>query len=127
MKHYTNLYLYRPENAKELFNLRHASLRNAIERIFGVCKRKFKILGSVGEFSIDTQVHLVLGLVGLYNFIRSKEGIQDESIEEAQTQDEASDVEPVSHTISSKAMEKKRDKLAQDMWTDYCIYIGRDH
>ncbi|KAG6500712.1 hypothetical protein ZIOFF_040562 [Zingiber officinale] len=24
-----------PENAKELFNLRHASLRNAIERIFG--------------------------------------------------------------------------------------------
>lgn len=25
----------KPENVKELFNLRHASLRNAVERIFG--------------------------------------------------------------------------------------------
>ena len=29
------------ENSKELFNLRHASLRNAIERIFGILKRKY--------------------------------------------------------------------------------------
>ena len=29
----------KPENAKELFNLRHSSLRNVIERIFGVLKR----------------------------------------------------------------------------------------
>ncbi|KAK9058168.1 hypothetical protein SSX86_023008 [Deinandra increscens subsp. villosa] len=28
-----------PENSKELFNLRHASLRNAIERAFGVLKK----------------------------------------------------------------------------------------
>jgi hypothetical protein len=54
----------------------------------------------------------VLGLVGLYNFIRLKEGIQDKSIEEAQTQDEASDIEPASYVISSKTIERKRDKLA---------------
>jgi hypothetical protein len=29
----------KPENVKELFNLRHSSLRNVIERIFGVLKR----------------------------------------------------------------------------------------
>jgi hypothetical protein len=34
----------KPENSKELFNLRHASLRNVIERIFGVVKRKYQIL-----------------------------------------------------------------------------------
>ena len=28
-----------PQNHKELFNLRHASLRNAIERTFGVLKK----------------------------------------------------------------------------------------
>lgn len=28
----------KPKNAKELFNLRHASIRNVIERIFGVLK-----------------------------------------------------------------------------------------
>ena len=31
----------KPENYRELFNLRHASLRNVIERIFGVLKRKY--------------------------------------------------------------------------------------
>jgi len=42
-----------PRNAKELFNLRMPLFGNAIERIFGVCERKFKILGSVGEFSLS--------------------------------------------------------------------------
>ncbi|KAG6498554.1 hypothetical protein ZIOFF_038274 [Zingiber officinale] len=33
-------------NAKELFNLRHASLRNVIERAFGVLKKRFPIIAS---------------------------------------------------------------------------------
>jgi hypothetical protein len=52
------------------------SLRNVIERIFGVVKRKFKILAQVAEYSIDTQVDLVLALCGLYNFIRQHEDIK---------------------------------------------------
>jgi hypothetical protein len=68
----------------------------------------------------------VLGFVSLYNFIRLKEGIQDKSIKEAQTQDETNNIEPALYIISSKTIEKKRDKLAQDIWTDYCIYIRRD-
>ena len=39
----------RPETAKELFNLRHAALRNVIERIFGVVKRKYQILRTPSE------------------------------------------------------------------------------
>jgi DDE superfamily endonuclease len=98
------LYLsYRPENAYELFNLRHASLRNVIERIFGVVKRKFKILGQVPEYSVDTQVHLVLALCGLYNFIRQYEDIDDE-LEEVELEDEG----------------------AQQMWKDYQEYLSRE-
>jgi len=74
----------KPQNAKELFNLRHALLRNVVERIFGVTKRKFKILGIGTEYSIDTQVHLVLGLLGLYNFISLHEG---ESIKDIENED----------------------------------------
>ena len=59
----------KPQNAKELFNLRHSSLRNVIERIFGVLKRQWQILGGKGcEYSINTQVDLFCALVGLYNF-----------------------------------------------------------
>ena len=46
----------RPCNAKELFNLRHAQQRNAIERIFGVIKNQFPILKTVTEYPIQTQV-----------------------------------------------------------------------
>jgi hypothetical protein len=33
-----------PETYQELFNLRHLTLRNEIERIFGVLKRRFLFL-----------------------------------------------------------------------------------
>ncbi|KAK5771643.1 hypothetical protein PVK06_047871 [Gossypium arboreum] len=33
-----------PENAKELFNLRHLSLRITIERVFGILKKRFRVL-----------------------------------------------------------------------------------
>ena len=33
-----------PENAQELFNLRHSSLRTTIERGFGVLKKRFRVL-----------------------------------------------------------------------------------
>ena len=41
-----------PENAKELFNLRHVSLRNAIERTFGVLKKRFPIIASTDRKSV---------------------------------------------------------------------------
>ncbi|KAH9154153.1 hypothetical protein AeRB84_003701 [Aphanomyces euteiches] len=34
----------RPQNKEELFNLRHAQLRNCIERIFGILKMRFPVL-----------------------------------------------------------------------------------
>jgi len=57
------------ENAKELFNLRHSSLRNVIKRIFRVLKRQWQILGGKGcEYSINTQIDLFYALIRLYNF-----------------------------------------------------------
>lgn len=123
--------LCRPENAEELFNLRHASLRNAIERIFGVVKRKFKILATAAEFSIDTQVHLVLAVLGLYNFIRHQEGadltedIEEEADEDAATGD-TTPLPPSSNQLQgARAMKEFRDRIAQEMWKDYCRYTGR--
>ena len=46
-----------PENVKELFNLRYASLRNAIERAFDVLKKRFPIIASTIEpsYCVDTK------------------------------------------------------------------------
>ncbi|KAH6766750.1 nuclease HARBI1-like protein [Perilla frutescens var. hirtella] len=58
-----------PRNASELFNLRHASLRNVIERIFGVFKSRFTIFKTAPPFSFRTQAELVLVCAGLHNFL----------------------------------------------------------
>ena len=34
-----------PQNTQDLFNHRHSSLRNVIERTFGVLKKHFPIIG----------------------------------------------------------------------------------
>ena len=49
------------QNAKELFNHQHSSLRNVIERTFGVLKKRFPIITSGTESRI---CHLNRGFCG---------------------------------------------------------------
>lgn len=41
-------------------------LRNAVERVFGVLKRRFKILKTAPEYNFETQIDLILALTGLF-------------------------------------------------------------
>ncbi|CAL2234805.1 unnamed protein product [Prunus armeniaca] len=61
-----------PKKENELFNLRHASLRNVIERIFGIFKSQFTIFKSAPPFPFKTQAELVLACVALHNFLRKE-------------------------------------------------------
>ncbi|KAL5754519.1 hypothetical protein ACOSP7_022739 [Xanthoceras sorbifolium] len=61
-----------PENANELFNLCHTSLRNVIERIFGIFKSRFTIFKTAPPFPYKTQAELVLACAGLHNFLRKE-------------------------------------------------------
>jgi hypothetical protein len=120
----------KPENAKELFNLRHASLRNVIERIFGVLKRKYQILCTPSEYSIDTQARIVLGCTALHNWVRSIEGDKADIFLEAENDEDNGlrDIQPVvpypTGIVTSKKMDTFRDELAERMWADYQIYIN---
>ncbi|KAK1667833.1 hypothetical protein QYE76_055992 [Lolium multiflorum] len=60
---------HRPQNTKELFNLRHSSLRVIIERTFAALKNRFKVLDQKPFHTFDTQVKLVLACCILHNWI----------------------------------------------------------
>lgn len=45
-----------------------------IEQIFGVPKRKYKVLAHLVEYSTQTQVLLITALTVLHNFVRQHEG-----------------------------------------------------
>src|SRR5204863_781961 len=118
--------LYSPENHQELFNLRHSSLRNAIERIFGVLKNRFKILTQQLEFPFLVQVKLVKALCCLHNIIRLIGGddIFDEEWDAHEILSDISNNDNVSRraiTIAQASEAKvKRDEIATRMWTNYC-------
>jgi hypothetical protein len=125
----------RPQNAKEIFNLRHASLRNAIERIFGVLKKRFPILKKQCEYKLGTQVKLVKALCCLHNFIRINGGLDEYYNQATDSEPNSIDddgnlnlgrhlqlVEPVTR-IDRGIAKEKRDKIAEKIWQDYLRHI----
>ncbi|KAK9265326.1 hypothetical protein V1519DRAFT_435759, partial [Lipomyces tetrasporus] len=65
-------------------------------------------------YSIQTQIRLVLfGLLGLFNFIRQREGVDLSD----DIGDNAGDSTPLVATTG--------DKIAQEMCVAYCQHIGR--
>jgi hypothetical protein len=59
----------RPNNARELYNLRHSSLRVTVERAIGALKNRFRILDNKPFRKCKTQVKLVLACAILRNWI----------------------------------------------------------
>ncbi|XP_071674278.1 uncharacterized protein [Lolium perenne] len=59
----------RPQNAKELLNLRHSSLRVAIKRLFVLLKNSFKALDQKLFHTFDTQLNLILACCIVHNWI----------------------------------------------------------
>ena len=119
-----------PQNHKELYNLRHASLRNAIERIFGVLKKRFKVLTDQLEYPYGNQVQLINALCCLHNIIRVVGGddMYDKEWESefnSGAQGTSIHMEPeIVTTRAITAAETKmanelRDSIAEKMWIQY--------
>ena len=85
---------------------------------------------TVGEYSVNTQIRLVLALTGLFNFIREKEGInqllEDYKPDNVDSLGDSTPISTGSKSAATKAMENLRDQISIDMWQDYCKYIGRE-
>lgn len=126
----------RPQNAKELFNLRHAQLRNHVERIIGVLKKRFPILKCASYYPIDSQSYIVIACCALHNFIRNHEGgeqwldqvgsnIDPKNIVDIPSGDGQyrSDVQSLNERRALG--NTKRDQIAEAMWKDYCDYLQR--
>jgi hypothetical protein len=122
-----------PANKEELFNLRHASARNVIERIFGVLKRRFRILVSPPEYSMEIQARIPAALCALHNFIRRSDptDIDDypDATDLASGRANGAEIGDLAtraiNTAERDRMSLQRDRIAQDMWDSYLAWIER--
>ena len=59
-----------PKGIKETFNFAHSSLRNVVERSFGVLKMKWRILLKVPSYPMSKQSEIIVACMTLHNLIR---------------------------------------------------------
>ena len=134
---------------KELFNLRHAQLRNVIERIFGALKRKFPIVDLISPYSLPTQTGLTVAYSAIFNFnrIMDPEHTVPQQTQSHDTDPRDIDYSQVEHGISCglgwtgeagqlggnitaaerARAETRRDRIAHAMWRDYQAELNRRH
>ncbi|KAM3378986.1 hypothetical protein P3S68_011399 [Capsicum galapagoense] len=116
-----------PRNSQELFNLRHSSLRNAIERAFGVLKQRFPIVSSLTEssYGIETQKLIIFACCVLHNYLIGVEP-NDELLAQVDAElmnDDNTVHEELPNSRESNEESRKeeliRDGIAAAMWANY--------
>ncbi len=92
-----------------------------MERIFGVLKRRFRILASEPEYPFNTQVNLVMALTTLHNFIRTVPGENDylENIEDLYVDLREPESFIIEELESNSEAKRFRNNIASDMWNEY--------
>ena len=116
------------DRKKELFNYRHASLRNAVERTFGIWKSRFRILRGVPHYPLRTQRDIIIACAVLHNFLMMSDNI-DMSITAEEDAHDEDDMDQGGDTIGQDAapstqqeeghqteMGRFRDALTESMW-----------
>jgi hypothetical protein len=118
-----------------LFNLRHASARNIVERIFGILKNRFAILRSNPNLDVDTQAKLAPALAAIHNVIREYDDIDimaqlDEDVDYNSGIEEPSAgagdlAQGPARTAERRQSDARRDRIAGEMWQQYQAELHR--
>lgn len=117
-----------PRNYKELFNLRHSSARNAIERTFGLLKKRWAILRTTSFYDVKTQVRIINACCILHNFVRDEMPI-DPLLPEVDRDlanqtitdddDDSNDEDQIRVVRTTHEWTTFRDNVAQQMFEEY--------
>jgi len=113
-----------PQGIKEIFNYAHSSLRNVIERAFGVLKMKWRILFNIPSYPPETQTHIIVACMALHNFIRINGdfdgdfGMLDSNVNYAPVEAyvDQPETEPAPDSADMESMNAFRDRLAHHLF-----------
>ncbi|XP_059633010.1 uncharacterized protein LOC132275789 [Cornus florida] len=107
-----------PRGREEVFNHRHSSLRNIIERCFGLLKMRFAILRVIPPYKFSTQVLIVMACCTLHNFIRNQHQPDDLFDGNDPPHSDGEDDEIVEHVPSAqlREMDQLCNTIADRIW-----------
>ncbi|XP_020272456.1 putative nuclease HARBI1 [Asparagus officinalis] len=118
-----------PQGSRELFNYLHSSLRNVIERCFGVLKKRFPILRDMPSYSLKKQKYIALACCVIHNVIRMHDSgdslffeYDNEDLELEEDDRQAQEQHTIPVNVSPEHLHQMadfRDRLAQRIWTSH--------
>ncbi|KAJ9552182.1 hypothetical protein OSB04_016227, partial [Centaurea solstitialis] len=110
-----------PTNAKELFNMRHSSTRNVIERCFELIKARWAILRDNSYHPIESMPRIIIACCLLHNFIRQtmSEDPLDSEVPTNHTQPGNDHDNVISTVEPSQEWTDRRDVLANEMFNSW--------
>jgi hypothetical protein len=118
----------RPQNPKELFNHRHALLRNHVERALGVLKKRFPVLKVATFHKLENQVKIPIAAAIFHNLIRLLHGDEEWLDHQPDNIDPSNFVAlPNGDQISDPGTTQGnalRDTIAQEMWAQYQQHLN---
>ncbi|XP_057778460.1 protein ALP1-like isoform X1 [Salvia miltiorrhiza] len=115
---------HQPTTAEELFNMKHSSARNVIERVFGLLKNRWGILRSPSFYPIKFHNRIILTCCVLHNFIKNEMGgyqmdDEDEIPLEGEDHNEDDDGESITSVEPSNEWMNFRKNLAVNMFNTW--------
>lgn len=127
-----DLTMSRPVNKEELYNLRHSSARNAVERIFGILKKRFAILTYSSEYSMAIQARIPPALAAVHNFIRlhDTDEISNFDLDIMDPNPGARHGELArgpARRIKKDRAELVRNEIASAMWDNYQTFVNAQY
>jgi hypothetical protein len=100
--------------------------RNVIERIFGVLKRRFRILIVPPELDMHWQARLPAALAAIHNFIRDQDPMDIEDIMDPMDPEPGARAGELAQGVPRAAerdrANQRRDRIAKEMWDQYVAY-----
>ncbi len=122
LKEFSETAAGRPQTKEELFNLRHATLRNQIERAIGVLKKRFRILREPLVLgSKESMWETFYSCIAVHNFIRIEDRAVDWPFEvEIANEQQMETINDLNlGEVDDQESCAWRDEIAQEMWNNY--------
>ncbi|GJT91852.1 ALP1-like protein [Tanacetum coccineum] len=112
-----------PTTAKELYNKKHSSARNVIERCFGLIKARWAILRDNSYHPIESMPRIIIACCLMHNFIRTEmtQDPLDNEVPVDHTQDGNEHDDVISSVEVSNEWSDQRDILANAMFDEFNI------
>ncbi|KAL0440663.1 UNVERIFIED_CONTAM: hypothetical protein Sradi_0005200 [Sesamum radiatum] len=109
------------QNKEELFNLKHSSATNVIERTFGLVKVRWGILRSPSFYPIDVQSKIIIVCCLLHNFIRNEmpEDPFEQDLQDSREVGVETGGDCISSIESNAVWSAWRDDLASSMYNEW--------